>query len=245
MSEVSAYARQVEEQGFCVLEGAFDASQTQKMRELMDAYWAEQGSPPMADWGFGINPVALHTPELMAFFALPELHEILRSVLDDEVRLVHAGARMSNAQSSAAIGWHHHYGWDVAALPGRAKIERLLAAIYVEGSNVEYGPLVVLPRSVNDAMDKTPEGRADDLPAQIKVQAPPGSVVIFDTALWHNAHRGTQPHTRHLLGAHFQGWSDDRAHAEDNLCDVPAMEPLKQHDLILRGLLEKPASAPA
>ena len=244
MINCQAKAQEVYEQGFCVLEGLFSAEELADMTSIFEEHWRAKGSPPMENWGFGINPVAVETPGLVPYYARPEIVETLKLVLGDEVRLVHAGARMSDVASDAAIGWHQHYGgWDESALATREKIERLLVAIYVEGSNDAIGPLVVLPRGANDPLGETPADVKADLPGQVVAQTSPGAVVIFDTTLWHTAHRGNQPGTRHLFGAHLQGWSETRPHPEDNACDVPEVAKFKAANPLLRGLLERPAQA--
>ena len=58
-------AGEVQERGFCVLEGVFTPDELLEMQRVMDDHWKEQGSPPMRNWGFGIKPVAVKTPELM------------------------------------------------------------------------------------------------------------------------------------------------------------------------------------
>ena len=249
MIDVEKKAQEVYDNGFCILEAIYTPLEIAEMRDLMDTYWEEQGSPPMENWGFGIAPLAQKVPELIQYFSHPDVVAVLKAVLRDEVHLVHAGARMSGAESAPAIGWHHHYAWegydewDKNAIPTRPKIERVLGALYVDGSNAQSGPLVALPRGFQTPFQSPLGEMTDNWPGELKVEAPPGSMVVFDTTLWHTAHRGNTPGTRHLFGAHFQGWSDPRPHPEDNLCDGPQIEPFKEDNPILRGLLEPPAAS--
>jgi hypothetical protein len=148
---------------------------------------------------------------------------------------------MSIADSAAAIGWKNFYSWDKERIPQRDSIERILEGVYVEGSNAAIGPLVVLPRRYNDPLSEPAGEYTEEWPGQMDVEAPPGSAVIFDTALWHTARRGNQPGIRHLFGAHYQGWSNPTPHPEDNTCDGPLIEPHKRTNAALRSLLEPPA----
>ena len=101
------------------------------------------------------------------------------------------------------------------------------------------GPLIVLPRGLNDPID--PKGDvAKKWEGQIEVVVPPGSAVIFDTALWHCSKRGSSSELRHLWGGHYQGWSNPTPHPEDNTAENPTVAAFKAKLPVLRGLLEGP-----
>jgi len=246
MIDIQAKAQQVYDEGFCVLPGVYSDAEVEESHRLLNEHWAQVGSPKLEGFGMGIHPLAEKVPEMMPLFGKQIVVDVMALVLRDEVHLVHTGARVSNEDSAAAIGWHNHYSWDdenwiPASIPGRAKIERILAGVYPQGSNAESGNLVVLPRKFNDPLTQPSEDMTADWDGQILVEAPRGSAVIFDTALWHTARRGTQPGMRHLFGAHYQGWSDARPHVEDNPCDGPQVQVYKQENAALRGLLDGPA----
>lgn len=243
MIDIHAKAQQVYEQGFCILEAVYDAAAIQEATRLLDAYWESQNSPTMSDFGVGIHPLAEKVPDIIPFFGQQVVVDVMELVLRDKVHLVHAGARLSNADSAAAIGWHNHYAWDKEQLPRRDTISRVLAAVYVEGSNPAIGPLVVLPRRYNDPLTDPAGEFTQDWPDQMDVEAPPGSAVVFDTALWHTARRGNRPGIRHLFGAHYQGWSNPAPHPEDNVCDGPRIEPHKSTNAALRSLLNSPSTS--
>ncbi len=58
---------------------------------------------------------------------------------------------------------------------------------------------------------------------EIKVEMPPGSIAVFDTALWHAAAKGTGTVARRLWGGHYQGWDETGTHPEDNEVDSPTI----------------------
>jgi len=240
MINIETKAQQVYEQGFCVLESVYNADEIAEAHRLLDGYWQEVGSPKLEGFGMGIHPLAEKVPEIIPLFGKQIVVDVMRTVLRDEVHLVHTGARLSNEDSAAAIGWHHHYGWDSTGITQRDTIERILGGVYPDGSNEEFGNLIVLPRAYNDPITQPSDDMVAEWPGQLVVEAPPGSVVIFDTALWHTARRGTKPGMRHLFGAHYQGWSTPTPHPEDNTCDVPLIEPHKRDNAALRSLLDAP-----
>ncbi len=232
-------AREIYEQGFCVLPAVYNADECRRMIEIMDAHWRDRGSPPLENFGFNIHPMMPQTPDIAPFLDQPLVIETTRETLRDDVRLVHLGARMSDRQSAERIEWHNHYAWDAASIPRRERIERVLWGIYVDGSNAEAGPLIALPRQFIQPLHAPLGELSAAWPGEVEVSAPPGSVVIFDTALWHAARRGSKATMRHLWGCHVQGWNDDRTHPEDNLCDVPEIAEYKRTHPTLRSLVER------
>ena len=157
--------------------------------------------------------------------------------------MTHAGARISDERSDAAIGWHEHYSWDKSAIPTRTRCERVLGGIYVDGSTAAAGNLIALPRRFNDPLGAAPGAPQAPWPNEVIVEAPPGSWSIFDTALWHTARRGSQPGKRRLFGCHFQAWSNPRPHPEDNDVNPPAIAGYKKTSPLLHGLLDGPEAA--
>lgn len=240
MSTLQALAHEVDTRGFCLLPAVFSESERREMTAILRGYWERIGRPTLGGFGVAIHPLLQHLPDMAPFFAKPVVVDTVAGVLRDDVRLAHTGARLSDETSSASIGWHDHYAWDPGGLARRGKPERVLFGCYVQGSDAAAGPLVVLPRRVNEALEAKGEAAAD-WPGQIEIEAPPGSVVIFDTALWHTAKRGRAPGHRYLWGAHCQGWNDPRPHPEDNASTRPEMLGYLNADLRLRGMLEPPA----
>lgn len=154
-------------------------------------------------------------------------------------------ARISGPQSAPRIEWHNHYAddwaggsWNAADLPRRDRLERVLAGIYVDGTRPESGPLIVLPRQCNDALGEPLGELREAWPSEAKIEAPPGSIAIFDTALWHCAARGSGTAMRRLWGAHYQGWNEKRAHPEDNPVDAAEIADYKNASPRLKKLID-------
>jgi hypothetical protein len=236
-------ARQVYDQGFCIFPGIYDAAECRRMNDIMDQHWRQNGSPVMTDFGYNIHPMMPQTPEIAPFLDRPEALDTLGEIFREEPRLMHLGARMSGRSSAERITWHHHYAWDTERIPTRDRIERVLWGIYVDGTNDEAGPLVALPRKYNDPIGE-PLGEAPlAWPGEQEVIAPPGSLVIFDTALWHAARRGSSEKIRHLWGCHWQGWSETRSHPEDNAVDVPEVAAYTDASPRLKSVIRRTLAA--
>ena len=112
----------------------------------------------------------------------------------------------------------------------RENPERVLCNIYVDGSSSHIGPLIVLPRGLNDSVEAKGDVGAE-WEGQMEVVVPPGSAVIFDTAVWHCSKRGSSSELRHLWGGHYQGWSNPTPHPEDNTAPNPTVAAYKALEL--------------
>jgi hypothetical protein len=241
---ISGHVAEMYEQGFTVLPAYFDSAAIQKQRDILDSYMNGHANPSQqtGNFGFTIHPMMPNVPEMAPFLDVPEAIEIAGGAMKDEVRLAHLGARISGAQSSPRIDWHHHYpngnGWEEENLLKRDRIERLLIGFYPDGTMPEVGPLIAMPRRLNDPLGEPLGDRLEAWPDEQRVEAPPGSIVIFDTALWHSAARGTGDALRHLWGTHCQGWSDPRPHPEDNLVDAPEIAEYKNKHPRLKKLID-------
>ncbi|MBI4530511.1 MAG: phytanoyl-CoA dioxygenase family protein [Candidatus Latescibacteria bacterium] len=242
MIDVKSKAREVNERGYCILEAVYNEDECQRMRVALESLCDERGglTPDIAHRTF--HPFLPLRPEMGPFFAKVEVVETITEVLQDDVRFAHSGGRVSGEYPKPfMMPWHNHYSWEIP--PGglnRSKPERIICNIYVDGSTPEVGQLVVLPRSLNDPIDQPFQDQWVDWPGQTVVYAPPGSVVIFDTALWHTAKRGNRPGYRHLCGGHYQGWHNTKPHHEDNNSDSPGLAQYKRDLSVLHRLIDGP-----
>lgn len=242
MFNLKSKAREVSKLGYCVLESVYDDRECEQMRAIFkqlcedkDGFSSEQPQisfHPLLEWG----------PEMAPFFAKPAVVDAMAEVFQDDVRLAHSGAAVFNNAlvEETLTHWHVHYAWEVPPTGlQRENPERVLCNIYVDGSSSHIGPLIVLPRGLNDSVDSKGDV-GEKWEGQVEVVVPPGSAVIFDTAVWHCSKRGSSSELRHLWGGHYQGWNNPTPHPEDNTAENPTVAAFKAELPVLRGLLEGP-----
>ena len=239
MLDIKAKAREVYEQGFCVLDGVYRADECEEMRKVLDRVWEKRGHPPLTGFGIGIHPLLQHAPEMAPFFAKGVVIDTIAEVFRDDVRLAHSGARISNEESIEFLGWHYHCGdWNLNTSEHRSKVERVLCNVYVDGLSDGVGPLLVYPRKVDDSLTPPYSETNSDWPGQVVVACSLGSAVIFDVRVFHAAKRGKGPGLRHLWGGHYQGWNNLTPHREDNSAEGTEIEMYKKQFPIFRKLVE-------
>ena len=242
MFNLKSKARDVIERGYCVLESVYDDREQEQMRVIFKQLCADKDGFSSEQPTISFHPLLEWGPKMAPFFAKAVVVDAMAEVFQDDVRLAHSGAAVFN---NALVGetltnWHVHYAWDIPPTGlQRENPERVLCNIYVDGSSSHIGPLIVLPRGLNDSVD--PKGDVGaEWEGQVEVVVPPGSAVIFDTAVWHCSKRGNSSKLRHLWGGHYQGWGNPTPHPEDNTAENPTVAACKAELPILRGLLDGP-----
>ena len=129
----------------------------------------------------GFHPILEWEPEMAPFYAKPILVDLRAKVLNDEVRLANSGAAVfnNNLVSPILSGWHNHYSWTVPETGLQCRNpERILCNIYVDGTMPDVGPLIVLPRNLNDSIYNQGETN-DKWTRQETVSISAGSAVIL------------------------------------------------------------------
>lgn len=242
MFDLKSKAREVVEHGYCVLESVYDDREREQMHTIFKKLCDDKNGFSSEQPKISFHPLLEWGPKMAPFFAKPVVVDAMAEVFQDDVRLAHSGAAVFNNAlvEETLTHWHVHYAWEIPPTGlQRENPERLLCNIYVAGSSSHIGPLIVLPRGLNDSVD--PKGDVEEeWKGQVEVTVPPGSAVIFDTALWHCSKRGSSSELRHLWGGHYQGWSNPTPHPEDNTAENLTVAAFKAALPVLRGLLDGP-----
>jgi len=218
------------ENGFYVIEEALPPDHCRDAAQVLDDMIQRGQAREIPQFGFAIHPLCGQDSRLADVFCNPLAIAILGELFGEEPRLVHTGARVSEASQAPRIGWHvHRYNESENLLPAESpdrgvRPKRALAGWYLEGCSPETGPLVVWPRRFNDKLAAPFADHGAAWPGEVHVSCPPGSCVLFTCDLWHAAIAGTTDIRRHLFGAHFQGRSITRKHQEDHLFEGDAVE---------------------
>ena len=242
MINLKSKAQEVRDRGYCVIESAYDDQECEEMRGIFDALCVKKGGLSSEQPSVGFHPLLEWGPEMSPYYAKSVLVDAMEEVLQDDVRLSHSGAAVfDNAHTNPFLThWHVHYAWDIpdGGLQ-RENAERILCNIYVDGSSLDVGPLIVFPRQLNESVDRKDDVSVD-WEGQDVVEVPPGAAVIFDTAVWHCSRRGSAKGIRRIWGGHYQGWNNPTPHPEDNTSDNPTLTEFRNELPLLRSLLDEP-----
>ena len=242
MIDLKSKACEVKERGYCLIESVYDEEECDQIRTIFKGLCDNRGGFSEEQASIGFHPLLELGPEMAPFYVKSILIDAMEEVLQDNVRLAHTGAAVfSNAPTQPILTtWHDHYAWEIPSGGlQRENPERILCGIYIDGSDRGIGPLIVLPRQLNDPTDAKGDGDAA-WEGEEEVMMSPGDSVIFDTALWHCSRRGTSRGPRHIWGGHYQGWSNPTPHPEDNTADNPTVNEHRANLPLLRAMLDGP-----
>ena len=214
---------------------------------LVDAWQRDNRDTMGGTFGSVFHPLLKHAPDLAPYYARPEVVSVIAEVLDDDVCLAHSGALLAD-ETRQFCGWHMHLNGDqfnrwVPKPPDYGRqVERVLGNVYIHGSNGTTGELLVHPRKVTDSWEQPRGDLSVEWDEQEVLNCPPGSVVIFDTALWHAARSPSRACRRFLWGAHYSRKTDPRPHREDNWHDSPELQAHRDANAAFAALTDvKPA----
>jgi hypothetical protein len=192
--------------------------------------WEREAKPEMGGrFGCVFHPGLKYAPEIAPFYAKPEAITVMRTVVADVVRMAHSGVLLID-ETRDFCAWHCHLNgdtsnqWESKPKGHRGQVDRVLCNIYLHGSNEDVGQLLVFPRKTTDAWVQPSDDFETEWQGQHILEFPPGSAVIFDTALWHAARQPTKSCTRYLFGGHYQRRQNLTPHREDNRHDGPEIE---------------------
>ena len=240
----SKLAQKVFDQGYCVLEGFFCQKSREKIISILHQVWLNANRPSLGGpFGYVLHPALKFAPELAPFYAQAEIIDLLAEILQDDVRLAHSGAILSD-ESRSFCDWHCHLNgknfnqWYPRTTINRG-IDRLLCNVYLHGSTAQTGELLVYPRKVTDSWQMPFDNLLTEWEGQSVVNCPPGSAVIFDTALFHAARRPTQVGPRYIWGGHYQGKNNLAPHREDNWFDSYQISQYRQEYPLFSTLIDQ------
>ncbi|NRA38421.1 MAG: hypothetical protein HRU15_09795 [Planctomycetes bacterium] len=240
---MNTFAKQVFDQGFCVLEALYDENECQEMISILNNSWERKGKLETdSQFGVMLHPALKYAPELAPFYAKQETIDVMRAVLDDEVQMTHSGALLIDHTRDFCT-WHCHLNgdipdqWHAKPKEHRGQVDRLLCNVYLHGSNADVGQLLVYPRTTNNEWDRPFDACDSEWQGQQVLEFPAGSAVIFDTALWHAARKPTKSGYRFLFGGHYQGRHNLTSHREDNYYEGPEIEKYRSEIPLFASLL--------
>lgn len=223
--DVDAAIAAVREVGYAVLPAIYPTEDVEFFRDAVLELYRSIGSPPARteehqtlgpDIEIGPAGIVFHRltatrPEVIPRLLRPEAVAVLRGVLGDDMCLELPAAVVADSDRPF-FDWHTHVGGvdDQTAgyareYPSFTRSERITMIHYVDGLTPENGPVLVLPRRVDEPTEAPYPATQRDWPGQVEVHCPPGSVLILEQCTWHAAVQRRSPGLRIFIGCYFAG----------------------------------------
>lgn len=183
-------------EGYLVRERHFSPEQTQRLKEALD----EVAQREMETQGVSISRAAsfggLFLRHLMdkhaAFlelFRYAPLLSVAQAVLGPQTQVLPMTGRISYPnEPNQQTHWHHHQRVFPDPMPPFFSRPHVLdALIYLDELNDANGPLCVVPGTHQRIVEDLAPNQFGELPGQVTLRLPAGSVVFIHGSLWHRA----------------------------------------------------------
>ncbi|MFO7562674.1 MAG: hypothetical protein R6X02_08510 [Enhygromyxa sp.] len=213
------HARQLREQGFTCLPGLLPSETTAEFAAALRAQWERLGQPGLYSrediWlepGVHVSPVGMtcagilgRVPGTAAVLLRPELLGLFEAILGPGFEL-ELGAGIVSDHTRPFFFWHHHVGGiDGEDFRGRpysdaVRAERVVCTLYCSPVDDEHGTMLVWPRAITDSVAPPFTPSSEPWPGATAVQAPVGTVIVFDQGTWHAVTPMTRTGQRYFVG---------------------------------------------
>ena len=192
MSEHEARTRQLREEGWCVVPGVIPAGEVEAVRDSVEATVAERRRPDGPPGIGHLTAVVNYDQCLTPYLAHPGVTGLVRGLLGQHIRISFTTGTI-NYPGNLRGGWHADWPFNqtnAAHIPapyGGAPIKLSSLWMLSEFSPHTGGTLVV-PGSHRAPINPS-GGAAFDReaphPSELQIAGPAGSVMLFDSRLWH------------------------------------------------------------
>ena len=185
-------------EGYLVRESLLPQAEIERLRSALDEtverddHLETKGGKAFG--GIFIRHLIDKHPAFLEFLHFAPALSIARAVFGPYVQMRGFTGRVCYPNSpNQETEWHHHQRLVPDPLPGWfARPQTLDMLLYLDDIDDKNGPLCVMPGSHNWLETDQPANDYRDLPGQITLRLPAGSMVICHGALWHRA-MPTQP----------------------------------------------------
>ncbi len=219
----------LEREGFVVLEDALSTREVARLADAVDRVWrAEARDGDLHRLAFvGLDDAFV---ELVAHErTLP----LVRRLLGENIYVYHCHLDV-HAPLGAAVAprwrWHQDGGRQNVDLESpRPRLSVKVAYFLTDVSDVEHGPMWVLPASHRrDTLDR-PTPDAVHPPGALPLLVPAGTAVVFDRRLWHaRGDNVSGPPRKALFYAYTYRWIRPRDDLDLDAARVAALDPVRR-----------------
>jgi hypothetical protein len=260
MESMQALTQQLIERSYAIVPGRYGPDKLARIRATLLAIYGRLDQPPLwsqepqvlgenlelSATGLVIHKLLSFDPELHHDLLEPDIIEIIRGALGEDMHLEFAGAVITN-YTRPFFKWHNHVGGiedekyrRLGLRPPIERPERVAMIVYLDEMGPGTGQLLIHPQRVSGAAG--PPGPIDEPRWQerVEVSGPPGTVVMIDQTTWHAALPRTVDHElRFFFGLWFAAASVPKTErVDESLFAVDSRDPL------LRSLLPSPPGGP-
>ena len=218
MSEIDRYVEQLVEEGYAIIPAILPAAEIERTKEAIDTvlesereiasrYGLQNENLQMCFNAQGKHP---HFYGLALRYAEPV--QVIRRVLGDDMFAHNVAIRKplpSGKKDWTKLGGYLHADWHhftVEPFAGGKHYAMAIQSVWaISEFSVETGATYLWPGShlTNEVPPEQPENLP---PGSIRATAPAGSIILWDSALWHTSGANSSSSPRYSLVYYFHRW---------------------------------------
>ncbi len=182
----------LDREGYLVRERLLPMEEVERLRAALDETVARERDLEPGGSGFGgifIRHLLDKHPAFLEFLRFAPVLSVARAMFGPQIFLRGFTGRVCYPDDpNQEVEWHFHQNLIPDPLPRWfSRPQTMDALLYLDDLTELNGPLCVLPGSHRRIAEDLSTGRFDDIPGQVVLQVPAGSVVMFHGSLWHRA----------------------------------------------------------
>ena len=212
--EVNALIDDVRENGYCLIEGVIPEARCEEIRQRLLAV-VERHRQSTAPGRVGFVPSVInHDQSFASYLADPRLMQVATALLGHDLRVSFTSA-IVNEPGNARGGWHADWpfnqgnaGYIEAPYPDA--IFHLTTLWMISPFSAKNGGTLVVPgshrRLTNPTHSEHDVDVGETVPGEINVAGSTGSVLLFDSRLWHSTSPNETDDPRVALAVRYAPW---------------------------------------
>ena len=218
MNDIDEHARQLTEEGYTILTGVVPDAELERTVEVMDAVYerereiAERFGLQTDDLKMCYNVQGKHPYFFSLALRFPDPIQVVRRVLGEDMFAHNVSMRKpmpTGKKDWTKLGGYLHADWHHFTVEpfigGRHYPMAIQSAWAISEFSVETGATYLWPGS--HLKNEIPPEQPDELPGgYVRAEAPAGSVVLWDSALWHTSGANSSEAPRYSLIYYFHRW---------------------------------------
>ncbi len=218
--------------GFCILEEVIPGGEVDDVRRSIEATVASAGRTTLVQGAKTRKGLIAYDQSIAAYLADKRIMDIAESVLGPQVRISMTTAAI-NYPGNERGAWHADWPFNQqkaghVPMPYPDAVMHLTTIWMLSPFTRENGGTLVIPGSHRAATNPTGDNGVDSTmpyPTETQVTGDAGSVLIFDSRLWHSVAPNQSDHPRVGIPVRYAPWwlnldvlmpgSDERARMID------------------------------
>ncbi len=251
MYDIDAHSRQLLEEGYTILPELLPAEEIARAVEAMDAVYeaereiAERFGLQTDDLKMCFNAQGKHPYFYGLALRYPEPVEVVRQVLGDDMFAHNVSLRKpmpTGRKDATKLGGYLHADWHHFTVEpfvgGRHYPLAVQSAWAISEFSAATGATYLWPGS--HLKNEIPPEQPNELPGgYIRAGAPAGSVVLWDSALWHTSGANSSDAPRYSLIYYFHRWWLKGFNDAYRLMPVQIREQMNEEERCFWGLESK------